>query len=185
MIISDKILMGFEFEDEETYTHAKREVDNLQKIQKKYNIKSKEKVLEFYNKLIEEEIFVTPIGIEYLRKLQRELYDSENINNEDIRPIPAKKNVEKADRSIDRSIIDDTLGKAEKKVSKYKESYMKMLIVNLVLVIIIVVMFAITKRAEKYDLDYYRESIENDYINWENNLREREENLREQATDIP
>lgn len=173
--------MGFEFDDDAMYEQAKREVDNLVKIRKNFNIKSKEKLLEFYNKLIEEKIFVTPIGIEYLRKLQQELYDSDGIDKEAVRAIPAESRIEMVSNILDTSDKEKEK-RRQRELNRYKDKCVKLIMVNIVMFVVIVVMFIITRRSDKIDIDFYRESIENDYLQWENNLQERESRMREQET---
>lgn len=183
--MSNKVIRGFEFEDEVSYRLAKDELDKILKIKEEYSIKNSKTLLDFYNRLVEEHIFRTPVGMEYLRNLQKELYAKNDIDNNNIRNIPGIIHGEKGNENhnLGNKRKEETapvIVKSSKKAEKYRDLYIKMLIVNVVLVITIAAMFVITKRAEKYDLDYYRESIENDYINWENNLKERESALVEQ-----
>lgn len=182
--MNDKVIMGFEFEDDASYKLAKSELDKILKIKEKYSVKNSIKLLEFYNRLIDEHIFKTPVGMEYLRDIQKELYGKKDIDKQNIRNIPAIIYVEKGKDNTygnkTKSNIASSSAKSSKKTGKYKDLYIRMLIINIVLVAAIAVMFIITKHSEKYDLDYYRESIENDYINWENNLKEREAALVEQ-----
>lgn len=182
--MSDKVIMGFEFEDEVSYKLAKSELDKILKIKENYSVKSSKNLLEFYNRLIDETIFKTPVGMEYLRNIQKELYAKKDIDKQNIRNIPAiiyeEKGKDSASGNHIRPVNTSSSVKGSKKTGKYKDLYIRMLIINVVLVVTIAVMFIITKHSEKYDLDYYRESIENDYINWENNLKEREAALEEQ-----
>lgn len=176
--MNDKVIMGFEFKDEFSYNQAKDELEKIQKIKGDYNIKDIGQLLSLYNRLIDEEVYQTPVGITFLKTIQKELYGKANTLKQSIRNIPAASYDSNAKGGGLKG--GDTQKTKKGAVGKYKDLYIKMLIINVVLVVTIGVMFVITKHSEKYDLDYYRESIENDYINWENNLKEREAALTQQ-----
>lgn len=171
------IIMGFEFNNIETYSLAKKELDYVTKIKEKNITSNSKKMLEIYNKIIEDGVFKTPIGMEFLRGMQKELYLNKEINNELIRSIPAI--VYKEENASKTEASNKTTNKNinNPKKSKYKDLYIKMLIINFVLVITIVIMFVITKQADKFDPNYYRESIEDSYMSWQRELEERESSL--------
>lgn len=219
------VIMGFEFNNEENFNMAKKELDYTMHINEKLDTLSSEKTLELYNKLIDDKLFKTNIGMEFLRKLQKKLFEDKAIDNSKIKNIPATiyseeandkpDNSNRRDRknsgasnnnnNINNSNISnnkssksikssnnkkDIVSKENKKNNtrvnssgnkgknnKYKDLYVKMLIINLALVITIVVMFVITKRANKFDEDYYRESIENEYVSWQKALEEKESSI--------
>lgn len=180
--MKDNVIVGFEFEDEISSRMAKQELDKILKLKERYNIKNAATKLEFYNKLIDEKVFKTPVGMEYLRGIQKELYENKEIDNAEIRSIPAiiyQESDAKVLQNTRKNNLNYNGKQKDKKVEKYKDLYIKMLIVNAVLIVTIIVMFVITKNTEKYDLDYYRESVENEYIEWEQNLQERESALAE------
>lgn len=214
--------MGFEFNNEENFNMAKKELDYTMHINENLNNLSSEKTLELYNKLIDDKLFKTPIGVEFLRKLQKKLFNDKAIDNSKIKSIPAiiyteestddsnmsnrrdrknsgnsnnnnninnsnvsnnksgnssnnKKNTVSGNNKKNNTGTNSSGSKG--KNNKYKDLYIKMLIINLALVITIVVMFVITKRADKFDEDYYRESIENEYVSWQKALEEKESSI--------
>ena len=215
--------MGFEFNNEENFNMAKKELDYTMHINENLNNLNSEKTLELYNKLIDDKLFKTPIGMEFLRKLQKKLFNDKTIDNSKIKSIPAIIYTEESTDNSDKSNRRDkknsgnssnntyninsnasnnksgannssnkkkTSSKENKnnntgtsssgvkgKNNKYKDLYIKMLIINLALVITIAVMFVITKRADKFDEDYYRESIENEYVSWQKALEEKESSI--------
>lgn len=174
-----KIIMGYEFENEDEYLIAKKEFDYINKINDNIKWDNPENVLELYNKIISDEMFKTPVGIEYLRNIQIKLTKNNRIDKEKIKSIPVV--VYKKDRDKSNITVKaGTTGKASAHNSKYKDLYIKMLIVNAVLVFTIIIMFVISHNAKKFDEDYYKESIENEYISWEKSLQEREAAINEQ-----
>lgn len=174
-----KVIMGFSFDSEEEYFIAKKELEYINKLQDSITTNNPEYLLEIYNKIIRDGIFKTPIGMEYLRSIQLKLYEGKQIDNDRIQNIPAivyKKTINSPKEAVHASDHKKNTPKG----SKYKDLYIKMLIVNVALVIIIGIMFTISHNAEKFDEDYYRESIENEYIRWEQSLQERESALNGQ-----
>lgn len=213
--------MGFEFNNEENCNMAKKELDYTMHINENLNNLNSEKTLELYNKLIDDKLFKTSVGMEFLRKLQKKLFNDKTIDNSKIKNIPAIIYTEESTDASDKSnrrdrknsgnssnnninnsnvsnnkssnssnnkkntVSGDNKKKntgtsssgSKGKNNKYKDLYIKMLIINLALVITIVVMFVITKRADKFDEDYYRESIENDYVSWQKALEEKESSI--------
>lgn len=229
--MSEKIIVGFRFDDEELSKKALQELNIIVQIQEKEQFADSKNRLFLFNHLIEESCFTTPVGIEFLRKMQKELYEDETIDHNQIKSIPISNegsaraenaidnkdkesfnnniNVKKEDKqnsnitnkedrkqtikNIEKQTSVDKVTNANKnKVKKtkgnihnnekslnskkniYKEKFVKSLIINIVFIIVITTMFIINHRSKKYDLNYYRESIENEYMNWENNLKERE-----------
>lgn len=172
------VIMGYEFNNEKSYQAAKKELEEILQLKNQFDITKFKGGLDFYNSLMEHKLNSTPIGLEYTRNIQRDLIKNTNSKNN----IP---NVMIPDIIDENSIKDiknkreksDKTKQLEKNVSKYKDLYIKMLIVNAILVLTVVAMFIISKGAEKYDVDYFRESIENDYLDWENNLKERESSI--------
>lgn len=188
-----KVVVGYEFDNEDDYNVAKEELNYINEIKNnpKYINDSGHK-LELYNLLITKEKFKTPVGYEFLREIQKELYKNSAVNRESIKSIPYKKSekpvgikekstttVKSKEISKNTSYEKNNNSKTYKNYLKYKDLYIKMLIVNIVLILTIVTMFVISRTSKKFDADYYRESIENDYVNWDKALTERESALNE------
>lgn len=179
-----KVIMGFEFHNEDEYIIAKKEMEYINKIKGNIKTTNPEHLLEIYNKIINDNIFRTPVGMEYLRNIQLSLAKNKQIDKNKIQSIPAivYNNETYSKDSLKKATVNNLTSKTskdDKNVAKYKDLYTKMLIVNVALVLIIVVMFVISHNSEKFDEEYYRESIENEYTNWEQSIKERESIVKE------
>lgn len=203
-----RIVVGYEFDTDSDYNKAKEELQYINTIKANPRYKDLAFKLELYNTLVMEKKFETPVGLEFLRGMQKDLSKSKDIKREDIKSIPFKKIEEEKKRAttasrgeIRSSVVKDVgkitkkdtessekkdskvavkvNAKLEKKYLKYKDLYIKMIIVNIVLVLTVVGMFIVSKYSEKFDADAYRESIENDYLDWEEQLKERESAIQE------
>ena len=78
------VILGFEFNNEENFNMAKKELDYMMHINVNLDNLSSEKTLELYNKLIDDKLFKTPIGMEFLRKLQNNILNDNSIYNYNI-----------------------------------------------------------------------------------------------------
>lgn len=178
--MKDFVVMGYEFDNEKAYLAAKQEMEEILQLKIDYDVKTYNGYLEFYNSIIDNKLDRTPIGIEYARNMQRELLKNTK-DKSIIRNIMITDSLN--ENEIKEKVISrrkhEKFKNLEKNLTKYKDLYVKMIIVNVILVATIIVMFIMSEKSEKYDLDYYRESIENEYLDWENNLKERESSLKE------
>ena len=77
---------GYAFETKEQEHTAKHEVEIIGYIRKNTRMDDPDIVLALYNKLVLKEIFVTPVGYDFLHRLQEYLYTIPYIRREDILP---------------------------------------------------------------------------------------------------
>ena len=171
------IVEGFAFASESEAEKAQKESEGIKYIKEKINMNHPERVLQIYNKMISEKMFVTVVGYGYLSELQEYLKRNPSVKNEDIFPIEiihsnADENLkeEKGQKINTKNVGSD--GQFEK---KYKIS----LVINLILVISVIGMFAISATSKHPTILNYEEKLINRYSAWEQELTEREAALRE------
>ena len=70
------IVDGYQFGSAKDATQAKAELLKIQKLEDKMDYRNPHMVYMVYHKAIENRIFKTPIGYEYLRKLQKHLKEN-------------------------------------------------------------------------------------------------------------
>lgn len=175
-------ILGYEFENKEMAETAKSEMEMISRIKSQGNMNNHKIALSVYNKLVDENLFKTQIGYDYMRTLQKELLAANDIDNSVIKAIKISSNSENSsqknkNRNEYRNHIDKN--RAEKNAKKYKDQFMKSLIVNIVLAIVIAAMFLIVKLSDRFDVQAHRDRIENEYISWENELKERESYIQQ------
>ena len=178
--IEKYVIMGYEFDNKASADTAKNELEMISKIKSQGNMSNHKIALSVYNKLLEDNLFKTPVGLEYLRSLQKELLAVKTIDKSEIKAI--KINDEKnSEQQPDKKITEysKNTDKTKKAAQKYKDKFVKSLIVNIVLVIVIAAMFLIVKYSHRFDEQAFREQIENEYISWQNDLEERESYIQQ------
>lgn len=180
------VVDGFAFTSENEAEQAKKEREGIRYIKEKTNMNNPEMVLQIYNKMIREKMFVTSVGYAYLYDLQEYLHTNPQINDEEILPIevvhPSLQESLKEEKNKHRTQMQELKKKAAKKLptdtellNKYKVS----LLVNLILAISVVFMFVISATSSHPTILNYEEKLINRYSAWEQELNEREAALRE------
>ena len=180
---------GFLFEDEATAELAKNELEGIRFIKERTALDNAEVVLKLYNKLLEQKLFVTPVGIRFMLELQNILLNSTFVAREEILPIEVSAMVlkkeltpEEADAAKKGPVAK--VKKAAKKVDdkvegKYKTPFYVALFFAIVFAISVVGMFVITKiSGNNVNIINYRNEILNEYSAWEQELQEKEAELK-------
>lgn len=171
---------GYIFLTEEDAEIAREEVAKINYISSKLKEDNPKAVLAVYTRIIQSNMFITPIGYEYLNTLKEYLYKSPEIKDEIIPDIPARINY--SDFLKDGNKGESNTEKKQsttKNVKTYKNEYVTSLIFNVIMVIAVLVMFGLALRADTPNIINYRNAITNEYSEWDQQLKEKENELRE------
>ena len=170
---------GFLFEDEATAELAKKEEEGVRFIKERTALNNPEVVFKLYKKLLEQELFVTPVGQRFLVELQNVLLSSGYIPSADIPPIKvARVEVQKVQ---EERPVQKVTNKIDKKVGgEYRKPFYIALFFALVFGASVIGMFFINElSSNSVTILNYREEIINEYAGWEAELQEKEAELRE------
>lgn len=180
------VVEGFAFTSESEAEQAKKEREGIRYIKEKTNMNNPDMVLQIYNKMIREKMFVTSVGYAYLFDLQEYLRTNPYINDEEILPIevvhPSVRESLKEEKQKHQIQLQEVKKKAAKKSATDEElqsRYKLSLLANLILVISVVFMFVISATSGHPTILNYEEELINRYSAWEQELTEREAALRE------
>ena len=176
----DYCVGGYRFASLEDAKEAQVEKIKADYFTTKLQGKNKESMLAVYDKVLDEKIFETPIGWEYLKSLQRQLQRS-GAQEEQIRPIPlyltfTHKESEETEKPV-RVRVNPS-----QQVSVEKRRLQTSVIVNILLIILVLAMFAITLNSKNPNILNYRKQILNEYASWEQELTERERAVKEKES---
>lgn len=186
-------LAGFVFYSEEQAKQAEKEIEAIQYMKERVDLDNPDMVLAMYNRILEQDILKTPVGMAYLKELQEYLTTIPYIMNRDIKPIPvvaeaAPVSAKKSERSRKESEAKKPAAKSDIKIREinvnYKKRFRTMCSVSVVLVIIVIAMFAITLTSNSTTILNYENKIINKYEHWEQELNEREAALDELASEL-
>lgn len=182
---------GFLFEDEATAAQAKKEEEGVRFIKEKSALNNPEVVLKLYKTVLQQNLFVTPVGLRFLMELQSYLMASPSVNNEDIPALDTAaflKAVEVPEKTGD--IDKKTAQRKRKPVQKlnaraakdgsYKQAFYVTLFFAIVFGISVLGMFAIAELSnDNVTIINYREKLINQYEQWEKELQAEEDRLKD------
>ena len=166
---------GFLFEDKEMAQLARKEEEGIRFIKERTALDNPEVVLKLYKKLLEQELFVTPVGIRFLTELQNILLTSVYIARDEIPPIPVK-----MQELTQKEEPTTPIAKVDKKVEgNYKKAFYVALTCAIILGVSVIGMFVINAiSGNNVNIINYREELLNEYSGWEAELEEEEERLK-------
>ena len=179
---------GFSFSSEYEAEIAKKELEGIKYVKEKLNMEQPERVLQLYNKMVDEKLFVTAVGISYLADLREYLESIPTIKKEEISSIyvshPAVDAAIKEQKQIQKEKVHEVKTAAKKAVAAGKNSALEGKLkfsytLNIILVICIILMFIITGTSSHPTILNYETELINRYSAWEQELTEREAVIRE------
>ena len=179
---NDFYVEGYYFGSLEDAQQAQLEKKKADYFDGKLNGKNAESVLAVYDKILDERVFITPIGWSYLRKLQKELL-LQGVDKERIRPIPMYVTFSHKEESTMEALVRERV-KPSVKISSDRKKLRTSVIVNLFLAILVIAMFAITLKSDNPNILNYKNAIVNQYASWEQELSEREKQLRQKENEL-
>jgi len=174
--VADKkewIVDGYLFGSPADAEQARKEREKALYFETKLEGKPAKSVQAVYNKLLEEKVFVTPTGWEYLKQIQEKLRVL-GVEEEEIKPIPLYSAfVHKEEKKNNRP----KLQKPKEKIP-YQNRFRSSLMVNIMLVILVLAMFLMASGSDNPNIINYRNVIVNEYASWEQELTRREKQVR-------
>ncbi len=171
----DLIVGGYRFAtlaDAETARLEKKKIDNLEQ---HLDYRNPQNLMLVYNKAIDNRVFLTPIGMSYLQKMQNQMINC-GVPREKIRPVPLHgtfSNKTENNSSIRRS-METRMVKVE-----YRGQFITSVCINVLLVLAIAGLILVSLRSDIPTIVNYRTAIVNEYSEWEQELSERERAVRE------
>ncbi len=176
---------GYRFLTKDDALLAKAELTRIEQLELRLDYSKPQTVYTVYTKAIENGIFVTPVGHEYLKRLREYLEKYHEGDKADIIPIPLsevyggtglKQEVTNMERVKQQSQSKKETVVKRKRNDKAK--YRNLYLIIAVLVIVIVGMFVITLKGTTPNILNYERVLENRYASWNEELKEREQAIR-------
>lgn len=173
------IIDGYRFEDEKDYNRARNELTRISDIKKINDLRDEASLRRVYDALVETEELVTPIGIGFLREVQKNLLQNpEQKKTMNAIPIKHFSDMEGKQSSVPLSTNYKSL---------YEEGREKLRNLRIILtfsIIIIVVIFAVTVFDRNLTPEKAREAVLNEYASWKEELTEKENELRAREKEL-
>lgn len=172
---------GYRFAALDDVKQAQIERQEREYIRSKLPRDDARKMLALYDKMLDDKMFVTPVGWDFLQEMQEELRLL-NVEDEKIRPIPLyvtfTHNPGSENRVLQQRIT--TVNKQEDAKGKIRFS----ILLNVLLCILVIAMFVISLNSSNPNILNYKKNIENEYAAWEQDLTERERAIRQKEAEL-
>lgn len=171
---TDYFAEGYHFATEEDAKQAQLERKKAAYFESKLVNRNAQSMLSVYDTILDEKVFLTPTGWEYLKKLQEKLRHL-GIPEEEIRPIPMY--VTFVHNDEEETAVRQRV-KPTKKKEKQRDKFRISIFINVVLALLVAAMFAISLNSSNPNILNYKKNIENEYAAWEQELTQREKEIR-------
>lgn len=171
---------GYTFTTKEAAENARNEMNAIRYVSSKTDSKDPKQIYVLYNTMLDKELFKTPVGLDYLKDLQQYLYNNKDIPNDKIRPIPI--NSELQSMLADKREMTKTRGKLielTKERDKYKDKYIKMIIVDVALIFVVIAMAVIMYTSQLPTVINYENKLQDKYAGWAEELESREAQVKQ------
>lgn len=172
---------GFVFATAADAQIAREEIKKIQYISEKLDYDRPESILEIYNKMIVNRIFVTPIGYAYLREMQFFLFTNQEIEDEKVKKIPLYTIF--GTKAGELSKLDAIYVQPKAKKDFHKE-YITAVWVCIALAITVIALFTVALNSNNPNILNYKNTLVNQYAEWEQELTERENAVREKEAEL-
>lgn len=174
------IVNGYQFESKEKYEQALSEKKGISYLNAQINLNDISKIKGLYEELIEKKLFITPVGIDYLRQL-REILIKNGVSAGSLPgiyvPEDNKEQNEKTEKNLTRK-YKSKINNLEKELSVKNKRLRTSVILNIALVLVIVAIFIITLTSSNANILNYERVLQDKYSSWAEDLSEKEKELR-------
>ena len=176
-----RIVAGYCFLGEDDANLARQEERKIAYMEKHMDYSVPEKVLVIYTRSIDERIFKTPVGHDYLRQMQDFLLNSPEIDPKNVPPIKMYINYQPTMRQRTNPTRDRVKPPKEK---KHADKFFVSVLLNIALALGICGMFAIAMKSDNPNILNYEKAVINKYASWEQDLSNREKAVREKEREL-
>ncbi len=175
IVNKDYIFGGYEFMTEDDAKKASMDMSKIKMLESRVKASRPNDIHAVYEKAIENKIFKTPIGWNYLSLLREKLISC-GFNDEDLTPIPIEISLTRHS-ALNNLNVKQRIKPQDKEKVELKKVFP--LVLNVVLVILVILMFVIAYTGETDNIINYKKNVTNRYSEWDESLKEREKAVRE------
>lgn len=176
------IINSYQFETKEEYEQALQEKNGINYLNAQLDVNNIDKVYQLYTELVDKKIFITVIGIDYLKKLRGILLRDSRFSADNLRPIritTVNKQVKNRVEKYISSKYETEVRQHRKEKEGIRNKLNTSIIINVVLVLMLIAMFFISKSSSNPTIIDYERKLQDKYASWESDLREKEQELKD------
>lgn len=173
---------GFSFYTENDGRMAEAEQRKIEYLEERIDYTRSESIFHVYDKAIQEQLFKTPVGLLYLKKLQDFLLNQPNIEPERVKAIPLYDTYAEIQRKTPKQNKPNPQKIRPKE--RQKAQFQISVVLNALLVLAIIAMFWISFNSEQPNIFNYERALLDKYASWEQELTAREQAVREKEREL-
>lgn len=186
------VVGGYQFEDAKDYEDAVNEKKAIKYLEGHVNLNDTAKVLQLYNTLLAKNMFRTPIGLEYMRRLRSALQKS-SAGKEELPfvRVPSSsahedggENSQAGFAKAKEKAAAAKIKELEVRCRKIKDGRRNSVILNIILIILIIAMFVIAGNSSTPNIVNYERVLTDKYSSWKEELMQKEEELRQREREL-
>lgn len=185
---TDWIVDGFQFGTEQDAKLALSEKLRIERLEERMDYGSSDVVYAVYEKAVRNRVFKTPVGYDYLKRLQNILKENPEFEGEiEVIPVQGVYSFRESAGATVRKITASQIKQKEKPTSKLLAGKIGLgtsVFINAVLLLLIVIMFYISMTSKNPTALNYERAVQNKYSQWEQELSERESIVREKEIEL-
>lgn len=173
---------GFSFITEKDGKLAEAELRKIEYLEARIDYTRPESILHVYDKSIQEQLFKTPVGLLYLKKMQDFLLKQPTISQEKIKAIPLYDTY--ADGQQAPADAAKLTPRAVRKKEREKVGFQISVVLNVLLVLAVCAMFVISFISDQPNIFNYERALQDKYASWEQDLKAREQTVRNKEREL-
>jgi len=170
------IVGGYDFLSELDAQKASLDLSKIKVLEERVKASRPKDIKAVYEKAIENKIFKSPIGWEYLARLRDRLYAS-GFSEEELIPIPIPVSLTRHSAFENLSVQQRIRPVTKDNKAEFKRLFPYIL--NIFLLIIVIAMFIIASTSDSDNILNYKRNVTNRFSSWEQDLTQREKVIRE------
>lgn len=178
---TDWIVEGFQFGTPNDAELAENERLRIERLEEKLDYGNQEMVEAVYKKAVNNRVFKTPVGYEFLKQLQTILQETSEPEEIPAIPVYGVFSLRESTNPVVEKI------KASRKKVKPKQEFFSRrtsILVNIGLALLVIIMFIISTTSSNPTVLNYERVIQNRYSTWEQELSDREQAVREKEKEL-
>ncbi len=169
------VVGGYRFGTVADAETARMEQKKIVNVEQHLDYRKPENVLLVYNKAIDNRVFLTPLGISYLHRMQDQMVKC-GVPKEKIKPIPMYATF--SNKTENNSSIRRSMTSRGQKM-EFKGRFITSVCVNVLLAVALAAMIVLAYVSDVPTIVNYKTAILNEYSAWEQELTDREQAVRE------
>ncbi len=177
------IVCGYKFADENDYNAALSEKKGIKYLSTRINLNDTDKTAKLYCELVEKDIFHTPVGLEFMKKLRAAIIKKGGPGDLPYVKISAS-GIGDSKNTVNKFMEKDTAARNNAKHKNYKEKLRTSVIINVVLFLLVGAMFGVALSSSNPNIINYERALQDKYAGWAQELDCREESLRQREKEL-